>query len=128
MASLRRVTVELRSDARRNRELLVASARRLFAERGVDVPVEDITQDAGLGMGTLYRHFPAKEDLIDAVLEHAFEEYFALAEAGLEQDDAWVGLEVFRRRACRSRREPGPGRSRRAPGDGDAEAPEAEAA
>ena len=52
----------LRSDARRNRERLIASARRLFAARGLDVPVDDITQDAGLGMGTLYRHFPTKED------------------------------------------------------------------
>jgi AcrR family transcriptional regulator len=85
----------LRSDARRNRERLIATARRLFSARGVDVPVEDITQDAGVGMGTLYRHFPTKEDLIDAVLEHAFEEYLALADAGLEREDAWVGLEVF---------------------------------
>ena len=51
----------LRSDARRNRERLVASARELFADTGVDVPVEEITRHAGLGMGTLYRHFPTKE-------------------------------------------------------------------
>ena len=85
----------LRSDARRNRERLIASARRLFAERGLDVPVDEITRDAGLGMGTLYRHFPAKEDLVDAVLEDAFAEYLALADAALEAEDAWTGVEIF---------------------------------
>jgi len=85
----------VRSDARRNRERLIASARRLFAERGVDVPVEDITQDAGVGMGTLYRHFPTKEDLVDAVLEDAFDDYLALADAAIEQEDARAGLESF---------------------------------
>ena len=85
----------LRSDARRNREGLTASARRLFAERGLDVPVDEITRDAGLGMGTLYRHFPTKEDLVDAVLEDAFAEYLALADAALEEEDAWTGVESF---------------------------------
>ena len=70
----------LRSDARRNRERLVASARELFAAQGVDVPVEDITHHAGLGMGTLYRHFPTKEELLDAVLEDAFAELIQAAE------------------------------------------------
>lgn len=90
------MTVEvLRSDARRNRELLIASARRLFAARGVEVPVEEITRDAGLGMGTLYRHFPTKEDLVDAVLEDAFDEYLALADAALKTADPWAGLAGF---------------------------------
>jgi AcrR family transcriptional regulator len=85
----------LRSDARRNRELLVASARKLFAEAGVDVSVEEIVQDAGLGMGTLYRHFPTKEELIDAVLEDAFTELVDLAERGAAAEDAWAGFTGF---------------------------------
>jgi AcrR family transcriptional regulator len=85
----------LRSDARRNRERLVASARELFASAGLNVPVEEITHHAGLGMGTLYRHFPTKEDLIDAVLEDAFTEFLVLAEEGLEEDDAWIGFTRF---------------------------------
>jgi AcrR family transcriptional regulator len=89
------VTRPLRSDARRNRERLVASARELFAREGVDVPVEEITHHAGLGMGTLYRQFPAKEDLIDAVLEEAFGELVALAEDAAAADDAWAGLSGF---------------------------------
>lgn len=85
----------LRSDARRNRERLVASARELFATAGVDVPVEEITQHAGVGMGTLYRHFPTKEELIDAVLEDAFAEVVALAEASVATADAWGGFTGF---------------------------------
>ena len=89
----------LRSDARRNRERLVASARELFAAHGVDVPVEDITHDAGLGMGTLYRHFPTKEELVDAVLEEAFAEIVAAAEEAAAADDAWAGFTGFLERA-----------------------------
>ena len=85
----------LRSDARRNRERLVASARTLFASDGVDVPVEEVTQHAGVGMGTLYRHFPTKEELIDAVLEDAFAEIVSLAERAAAEDDAWTGFTGF---------------------------------
>jgi AcrR family transcriptional regulator len=85
----------LRSDARRNRERLVASARELFAREGVDVPVEEITQHAGLGMGTLYRHFPTKAELVDAVLEDTFGEIVQLAEQAALEDDAWAGLTGF---------------------------------
>ncbi len=85
----------LRSDARRNRERLVASARALFAAAGVDVSVEEITHHAGLGMGTLYRHFPTKDELIDAVLEDAFAEIVRLAERAVAEEDAWAGFTGF---------------------------------
>ena len=85
----------LRSDARRNRERLVASARELFASAGVNVPVEEITHHAGLGMGTLYRHFATKEELIDAVLEDAFAELVGVAEQAAADDDAWAGFTGF---------------------------------
>jgi AcrR family transcriptional regulator len=85
----------LRADARRNRERLVASARDLFAEVGVDVPVEEITQRAGVGMGTLYRHFPTKEELIDAVLEDALAGLVELAERAAGEENAWAGLTGF---------------------------------
>jgi AcrR family transcriptional regulator len=88
-------TKTLRSDARRNRERLVASARELFASAGVEVSVEEITQHAGLGMGTLYRHFPTKEELVDAVLEDAFAEIVRLAEAAAAVEDAWIGFTTF---------------------------------
>lgn len=55
-----------RSDARRNRERLLATASRLFAERGPEVPFTEIAKDAGVGVGTIYRHFPTREALIEA--------------------------------------------------------------
>jgi len=82
----------LRSDASRNRERIVASARRLFAARGADLSVDEITRDAGVGMGTLYRHFANKDDLLDAVLEDAFSEWTAAARHALAEPDAWRGF------------------------------------
>jgi AcrR family transcriptional regulator len=73
----------------------VAAARDLFARNGLDVSVEEITQHAGVGMGTLYRHFPTKDELIDAVLEDAFAEILALAERAAAAEDAWAGLTSF---------------------------------
>ena len=89
----------LRSDARRNRAALVASARELFARQGVDVPVEEITHHAGLGMGTLYRHFATKDELIEAVLEDTFAEMLRLAEDAVAADDPWIGFAGFLERA-----------------------------
>jgi AcrR family transcriptional regulator len=85
----------LRKDAQRNRERIVSSARLLFASDGIDVPVEDVTRNAGVGMGTLYRHFPTKQDLVDAVLEEAFDAYAGFARDGLDAEDAWSGLVGF---------------------------------
>ncbi|HZO96635.1 MAG TPA: helix-turn-helix domain-containing protein [Gaiellaceae bacterium] len=84
-----------RVDARRNRERLVAAARELFASEGVDVSVREIARRAGVGVGTLYRHFPAREELVDAVLEEAFEEVVASAEAALAEPDPWLGFRRF---------------------------------
>ena len=88
-------TTATRSDALRNRAKLVAAARELFAESGVDVSVEEITHHARVGMGTLYRHFPTKDELIDAVLEDAFDEIIRLAREAAAVDDAWEGLTGF---------------------------------
>jgi AcrR family transcriptional regulator len=85
----------LRRDAQRNRDLILAAARAAFAAEGLDVPVEDIARRAGVGMGTLYRRFPSKEDLVDAVLVDAYAQYVELAEAALAAEDAWSGFCVF---------------------------------
>jgi AcrR family transcriptional regulator len=58
----------LRADARRNREALLEAADQAFAEEGINVPVDEIARRAGVGAGTLYRHFPTKEKLFEAVL------------------------------------------------------------
>jgi AcrR family transcriptional regulator len=89
----------LRRDAQRNRDLIVAAARAAFAAEGLGVPVEDIARRAGVGMGTLYRRFPSKDDLIDAVLADAFEQYAEAAEAALALEDPWQGFCAFLERA-----------------------------
>jgi AcrR family transcriptional regulator len=88
-------TRPLRRDAQANRERIVAAARAAFAEDGLEVPVEQIARRASVGMGTLYRHFATKEDLVDAVLEDAFDEFVATAEQALAERDAWAGFRGF---------------------------------
>ncbi|MDL4821227.1 TetR/AcrR family transcriptional regulator [Actinomadura opuntiae] len=56
-----------RADAQRNRDLILATAKRLFAERGASAPLDDIARHAGVGNATLYRHFPTRRDLLIAV-------------------------------------------------------------
>ncbi len=68
-----------RADARRNEQTLLAAAAALFVTSGVEAPVRDIAAKAGVGMGTIYRHFPTRADLIIAVYRHQVE---ACAEAG----------------------------------------------
>jgi AcrR family transcriptional regulator len=57
----------MRADARRNYEVLVTTARAVFLEDGVDAPLDEIARRAGVGAGTLYRHFPSRNDLVAAV-------------------------------------------------------------
>ncbi len=64
------VVVALRCDAQRNRQALLEAAAEAFAESGIDVSAEEIARRAGLAKGTLFRHFPAKRDLLGAVLAH----------------------------------------------------------
>ena len=83
----------LRADARRNREKLVAAASAAFAESGLDAQVEDIARRAGVGVGTLYRHFPTKEALVGALAEQHFDRLADTIEAALEErGDEW---EIF---------------------------------
>lgn len=69
----------LRADARRNRDLLLAAAKELFAERGADAPLDDVARRAGVGNATMYRHFPTREELIVAVYS---DEVTALCDQG----------------------------------------------
>ncbi|MFE6364829.1 TetR/AcrR family transcriptional regulator [Streptomyces sp. NPDC057806] len=68
-----------RADAQRNREAVLAAAAEVFATSGVDAPIRQISAQAGVGMATIYRHFPTRADLITAVYRHQIE---ACAEAG----------------------------------------------
>jgi AcrR family transcriptional regulator len=68
-----------RADARRNEKTLLDAAATVFVKSGVDAPVREIAAEAGVGMGTIYRHFPTRADLVIAVYRHQVE---ACAEAG----------------------------------------------
>ena len=85
----------LRRDAQRNRDSILVAARALLARDGVDASVEEITREAGVGMGTLYRHFPTKADLVDAVLADAFAEIVQAAEDAAACEDGWTGFTSF---------------------------------
>ncbi len=89
------MAVSERVDAQRNRARLVAATRTLLARDGLDVSVREIARETGVGVGTVYRHFPTREDLIDAVLEDAFEEIIAAAERALAEEDAWLAFSGF---------------------------------
>jgi len=82
----------LRRDARENRDRILVAARAAFAELGLDAGVEEIAGRAGVGMGTLYRRFPTKDALIEAVFEEHLDRLAASAEEALENPDSWEGL------------------------------------
>jgi AcrR family transcriptional regulator len=75
--------VFVRVDAQRNRDRILEAARALVAETGVDATMEDIARHAGVAVGTLYRHFPAKEDLVAAVVEDSLAQMASLTEGAL---------------------------------------------
>ena len=86
---------QLRSDALRNRGLVLEAAAQLFAERGPDVTVDEIARHAGVGHGTIFRRFPTKDALMAAVLGVRLEELAAGAEELLAHEDAWAAFEEF---------------------------------
>jgi AcrR family transcriptional regulator len=91
----------LRADARRNREAVIAAAKKLFADQGLDAQMPDIAKSAKVGVGTVYRHFPTKDDLIAALAVERFERLAEKVREALESDDPWEGLCEFIRFAAR---------------------------
>jgi AcrR family transcriptional regulator len=85
----------LRADARRNLELIREAARDAFAERGLDVGVEEIARRAGVGKATFFRRFPSKDALVLAVFEGFVGEIEASAERAVAHPDALEGLRQF---------------------------------
>src|SRR5436309_15182535 len=85
----------LRADARRNREAVIAAAKKLFADRGLDAQMPDVAKAAKVGVGTVYRHFPTKDDLIAALVAERFERLAQKAREDLEAGDAWEGISDF---------------------------------
>jgi AcrR family transcriptional regulator len=97
-AAARRPT--LRADAERNRQRLLASAREVFAERGLDVPIEDIARHAGVGVATLYRRFPTRADLIAGAFEAKMAAYADAVGQALANPDRWAGFCGYIERVC----------------------------
>ena len=89
----------LRRDAVENRERLLAAARELFAEQGFDVTLDDIARHAGVGVGTAYRRFANKGELLDALFAEQTVEVAAAADAGLADPDPWHGLVSYLERS-----------------------------
>jgi AcrR family transcriptional regulator len=79
----------LRSDARRNREAVLVAARERLGQCGLDCQMEDIARTAGVGVGTVYRHFPTKDDLIIALVGDRFARLAERAAEALSEDDPW---------------------------------------
>src|ERR1700741_5191871 len=80
----------LRADARRNRERVLTAARAVFAEQGHEAQMDDVAKRAMVGVGTVYRHFPTKDALIDALVLDAFERILAVAvEQVAGEHDPW---------------------------------------
>ena len=82
-----------RADARRNRERILQAARTAFADRGQDVQMDEIAGRAGVGVGTVYRHFPTKEALVLELVRESVGGCIAGAAAALEREDPWEAVE-----------------------------------
>ena len=90
----------LRADAARNRAAILAVASDVFAEQGLEAPLEVIAARAGVGIATLYRRFPTREKLVGAALVDKVAQYAQAAEQALEIPDPWAGFAGFVRRIC----------------------------
>jgi AcrR family transcriptional regulator len=87
----------LRADARRNREKILDASMQVFAETGIETPMEELARRSGVGVGTLYRHFPTRDDLVRALIVHHMQGMAEEARVRLEagSDDAWATFSGF---------------------------------
>lgn len=88
-------TRPLRRDAERNRLLILRAARTVFAQRGLEATLDEVAREAGLGVGTVYRRFPNREALIDALFDDAINEMVRIVEQARGEPRAWDGLRHF---------------------------------
>ena len=89
----------LRRDAARNRAKLTTAGREVFAERGLDATLNDVAHRAGVGVGTAYRRFSDKHELIDAILDEQEAELERIALDALEDPEPWRALVAFLERS-----------------------------
>src|SRR5512142_1154780 len=88
-------TRPLRRDAERNRQRILEAATQVFNERGLDVSLDEIARHAGVGVGTVYRRFRTKEELIEALFLDRLDSVAAIADEAYANPDAWCGLFSF---------------------------------
>jgi AcrR family transcriptional regulator len=98
--SQRRGVTGLRVDAERNRTQILQAARVAFAERGIDVPMHEIARRAGVGVGTLYRRFPTRGELIAGAFEEKMRAYAEGVEDALTDPDPWAGFCRYVEQLC----------------------------
>lgn len=91
---------KLRADAERNRRKILDAAAELFALRGIDITLDDVARHAKVGVGTVYRRFSCKQELVDGVFEQHMADMAAGATKALEVDDPWQGLVDFLAFTC----------------------------
>jgi AcrR family transcriptional regulator len=89
-----------RKDAERNRRRLLVAAREVFRDRGVAATLNDVAHHAGLGVGTVYRHFANKEELIDALFDDMVTTVDGYVQEAAAEPDAWLGLTRALRQVC----------------------------
>jgi AcrR family transcriptional regulator len=87
----------MRADARRNSERLIEAARKVFADQGGGASLEAIAKQAGVGVGTLYRHFPKRIDVVEAVYRDDVDVLVGTADRGLSELEPWPALEGWLR-------------------------------
>ena len=78
-----------RADARRNRERILAAAKQIFAQQGIGAQMDDVARAAGVGVGTVYRHFPTKDALMGRLVAQHFDAIIAVERRALEIEDPW---------------------------------------
>ena len=88
----------LRRDAERNRQRILEAATEVFNERGLDVSLDEIARHAGVGVGTVYRRFRTKEELVEALFMSRLDQVAAIADQAFEAPDPWSGLVSFMER------------------------------
>src|SRR6201993_4971680 len=94
-SEIERVRVPRRRDALERHDKLIAAAQHEFAAHGVDASLEKIARDAGVAIGTLYRHFPTRLDLLMAAFQPRLQEFLDGANKALEISDPWEGLVYY---------------------------------
>lgn len=94
-------TRRLRVDAARNQQRIIDAARELFADRGLEITLDDVAERAGVGVGTVYRRFANKRELVSEVFSGHIRDFAAAAEDALAAADPWDGLVRLFEYACR---------------------------